>query len=202
MNRFLKIFYPVILTVAGLGCLLWVLFGVYMPLKKIADSPEIIKVHTDMLFTCSSYEDLDEHYDNIFIATVTSYDGRIEGAGTVTATNGEEKPMPYRQYSISVVANLKGEADNDDAIYFSGGRIEDNCWVVYNVNEQFPVVGTTYIFAVEKITTDSTFKDEGYLLYADWQKVELKNYDTNKALESQSSEIANVVDQVKTAISK
>lgn len=83
----------------------------------------------------------------MFVATINSYDNTNYEIQEVTE-NGENISIPYTNYSITVLENIKGNLKTNEHIPLQkyGGIREDGKKYILYENDFLPEEGKTYIF--------------------------------------------------------
>jgi hypothetical protein len=111
----------------------------------------VYRLSASTLFDTNNLNKLVGDADHVFVAKVVSEDGNeykfpveVETAdgGSAVAT------VPYTNYSIEVIENIKGELITNKVIPIQkeGGRYEDGSGYEIYQEDELPVVGGTYIF--------------------------------------------------------
>jgi|GEM_PF-4233284 len=163
-----------------------ILIVVVVSIILSVDRTAVSYVDPSYAFDVSDQVLLLEEYENVFVGIVDE----------LLIPDEIAKGIPATYYEVSVLLNIRGDANEHIILKNRGGYTDDDTLVIFE-GDFLPEVGSTYIFITAEIDYDSNFEGEMYVVASPYQKIEIaKDYEF---YEIDSSEIAKVISNIEVS---
>lgn len=148
----------IVLAFAGLGVYLFVEDGGFSQ-ADIPDNPDKVEyVHGEFVVDPENTEELIGFSDHVFVGKVVKWLGNRQ-------PEEDDFSIPYNDYEVEVLENLKGELKDKAIVHKMGGYNEKNVLILTGETEkkdELPEVGKTYIFIARADEEGKMLVDNAY----------------------------------------